>query len=130
MALAGGEPPHPAFMGGLPSMRQDKTTFEKRKPLRNRKSALKKAEKHFQPVLKEYFDEPAFTLAKEISLDSSKGALTAILFLSRFIDMFGDLVEREDYSIESFKRRNREDGFGIAESVFEDWKRADCLRSC
>ena len=110
-------------------MRQDRTTFEKRKPLRNRKSALKKAEEYFRPVLKEYFDEPAFVLGKEIPFRQPEGVLTAVLFLSRFIDMFGDLVEREDYSIESFKRRNREEDFGIAESVFETWRKAGCLRS-
>ena len=100
---------------------------EKVGSLRDRESALKKAGEHFQPVLKEYFGEPAFVLTQENPTIVSGARVTAILLLSRFVDMFGDLVNKEDYNIESFKKRNKEGDFGIEESVFDEWKKAGCL---
>ncbi|MBI2055845.1 MAG: hypothetical protein HYT37_00480 [Candidatus Sungbacteria bacterium] len=57
-----------------------------------------------------------------------KGAIitTAIRF-SRFMEMFGDLVNAGDYSIENWKRRNQEKEFGIDDGVFTAWRNAGCL---
>ena len=96
--------------------------------LENRDLAVRKAQERFSAVLSIVFNEPAFVLRNEFRGEIQGVSLTAVLFLSRFIDMFGDLVEREDYGIESFLRRNREGGFGIDKAVFESWKSADCLR--
>jgi hypothetical protein len=114
--------------GGMPSMKFHKSSGEVIS-VRNRKSAIKKAKEHFQSILTEYFGEPAFIL-EEASTSIVPGAVvTDVLFLSRFIDMFGDLVEKEDYRISSYQERNRDGDFRIAESVFDEWLRAECLRN-
>ena len=95
--------------------------------IQNRDRTIRMAQEKFNRVLRTVFNELAFMLMED-EPDILQGArVTAVLFLSRFVDMFGDLVEKEDYNIESFKRRNREAGFGIDESVFEEWKNAGCF---
>jgi hypothetical protein len=97
--------------------------------LKNRDYAIRQAQERFRPVLKMVFGEPAFIL-EEASTSIVPGAVvTDVLFLSRFIDMFGDLVEKEDYRISSYQERNRDGDFRIAESVFDEWLRAECLRN-
>ena len=96
--------------------------------LHDKESAIKRAQERFTRVLTVEFGEPAFVLMYEYRGYIEGASITAVLYLSRFIEMFGDLVEREDYRIESYLQRNKERDFGIDESVFESWKNAGCLR--
>ena len=93
----------------------------------NRKATLKKVERRFQPVLEEFFGKPAFILARETTAIIPDTRTTVVLFLSRFIDMFADLIENEDYSITSYIRRNEELDLKIDNSVFVEWKEKGCL---
>lgn len=95
--------------------------------VKNPELALKKARKHFQPVLHPVFGQPAFILAENSPAIVPGALVTDVLFLSRFVEMFGDLVEKEDYSVETYKLRNEEGDFKINEGVFKHWKRAGCL---
>lgn len=91
-------------------------------------AVLKKARRHFQRVLDQVFGQPAFILSKDDAGLVPGALVTDILFLSRFVEMFGDLVENENYEIETYKARNEEGDFKIGEHVLERWRTEGCLR--
>ncbi len=110
-------------------MRQNKSVSEKRKPLRNRNSALKKAKTHFAPVLREDFgEEPVFLLAENDPNIVPGACTTTVLPLTGFTELFGDLVEAGDFCIKSYKQRSKERELYIPEAVFDKWKEAGCLQ--
>ena len=93
---------------------------------------IEKAKEHFRPVLQKGWlqnnEEFAFVL-RENEPNIVQGALvTAILPLTRFIVLFGDLIEADDFSIESYRQRNKEKDFHIPDAAFETWKEAGCLQ--
>lgn len=82
-------------------------------------------------MLSDKFDglvgEPCFLLEEE-SLNLVQGArTTSVIKLSSFVDLFGDLVQRDDFSMESYRKRNTERELCIPEVVFDRWKTAGCL---
>ena len=93
---------------------------------------IEKARKHFRPVLQKGWlrnnEELAFVLRENDPNIVSGGLTTAILPLTRFILMFGDFIEADDFSIESYRQRNKEKDFHIPDAVFETWKKMDCLQ--
>jgi hypothetical protein len=94
---------------------------------RNRKATLKRAKGHFAPVLEMFAGELSFVLKRD-ALDLIPGArVTSTLPLSGFIELFGDLVEAENFRLESYRQRNQEMGFGIDDTLFESWQEAGCL---
>lgn len=95
---------------------------------RRRQAIIDKTAQHFKPVLRGYPEEPAFVLADEDDSIIENARVTDIFFLSRFVEFFGDLIEDDDFSIESYLKRNKDEDLRINEIVFEKWKEAGCLR--
>lgn len=92
-------------------------------------STKEKARNHFHPVLREDFgEEPAFLLAEDDPNLVPGAFTTAVLPLTGFIKLFGDLVETGDFRIESYKQRNKERNLCIPEAVFDKWKDVGCLQ--
>jgi hypothetical protein len=100
-----------------------------RRAYHKQESIIKKAKKHFSPVLRgDFGEEPVFLLAENDPNLVSGACTTTILPLTGFTKLFGDLVEVGDFHIESYKRRNKERELCIPEAVFDKWKEAGCLQ--
>lgn len=98
-------------------------------PPRNRHTALEEARRRFDRVLDKNFmtSEPVFILHKD-STDLVPGAVTtAVLPLSGFIELFGDLIEAQHYNMASYITRNNDEQFHIPDREFIRWKEAGCL---
>ena len=97
-------------------------------PPRNKQVALQQALSRFGRVMDKKFlaYEPVFILKEDT--ESVPGAvITAVLPLSGFLELFGDLLEIENFNFGSYMSRNKEEEFFIPDSVFEHWKRNGCL---
>jgi len=96
---------------------------------KQKEALLERAEEQFKPVLQTVLGQPAFILTEK-SENLVRGArVTAVLFLSRFVDMFGDLIAKKDYDVEHYKHLNKEKNYRIREDIFDDWRTRGCLTS-
>jgi len=93
--------------------------------MNDRQAVLVKIRQHFAPVLSDKFSEYAFILEPERVENHAK--IAKITYISQFVDVFGDLVEQDDYRSSSFRKRAKEWGFSISDDVFDAWIRAGCL---
>lgn len=85
---------------------------------KQKEALLEIARQKFEPSLQTVLGQPAFIL-REGADDLVPGArVTAVLFLSRFVDMFGDLIAKGNYDAQQYIERNKERNFQIDEQFF------------
>lgn len=89
-------------------------------------SLLVKTAARFKQVLitvKQDGEEKLAVVFSENDPTLVKGALTtSIMFLDRFVEMFSDLIKKNDYRISKWKER-----YAVNEKVFENWQRMGLL---
>ena len=88
---------------------------------------LAKAQRRFEPVLQTIVGEVVFMVSENDPNLVQNAVTTATLPLDGFVELFWDLLAKDDYCVENFKQMNLQNEYGISEQFFEQLKAVGCL---